>query len=207
MRKAGVLIGRVLLAAVVTAGVIRAFAQGAIQVGPITTATCTDSTTGCRPGVGSAQQVTAFTNCKNTTSTKDLFIPTKISQEWTAFLNWAANHTNIVTLAPCGCPVNACTAWGSCSAVCGSGTQTCIASATPQCIGTTQSCTGNTPVNATCSSSPGCSPDTGFLVCYFSAYTPAQCGGAEWHVPCCLPNGDSCALAPCCGNCVMGICQ
>ncbi len=207
MRKAGVLIGRALLAAVVTAGVTFIFVQNAVSspTGPITTAICTDSTTGCRPGANVSATITAFTNCKNITSTKDLFIPTKIQLEWTDFLNWAANNTNTVAPpASCGCPVNACTTWGSCSAACGSGTQTCTASATPQCIGTTQSCTGTTPVDASCAGGwLGCSGDTGLLAC--QAQVGPACGGAG-PPPCCIPDGEPCCLHCCAGWCVGSVC-
>ena len=80
-------------------------------------------------------------------------------------------------------PINGtCTAWSSCSTLCGSGTETCTASTPPQCGGspavTTRSCIGNTPVNGTCTAWGTCfgaCHGIGIQSCLASG--PPQCGG------------------------------
>lgn len=79
-------------------------------------------------------------------SGKDLFIPTKSSEEWDAFV---ANKPDGVTIESCCDPVNGgWTSYGSCtscSASCGGGTQTCYRTCTnpaPSCGGL--DCVGST---------------------------------------------------------------
>ncbi len=111
--------------------------------------------TGWRVNNGIASNVTIYdgTTCQKITNSsgKDLFIPTKSSGEWNAFV---ANKPAGVTVENCCTPVNggwSSVSWGSCSVSCGGGIQYGTRSCTnpvPSCGGT--DCVGSTSVSQSC---------------------------------------------------------